>query len=245
MVNYAKSNMLKAQIMRQQKDNLMAQAVEYYIAEKLKSTEGKPPSLQHVCQTFSNDYYSRTHIQINLDHNTLARLAKGGVTKLESNARKSWLTYEEQEAVLKYMIEMAHCGFPLSPHHLHEHAEMILRACLGDKFPEDGFGKCWATCFIRKHHEKIGMYWSSPLDNSHAQGVNPITNAEYFEVLREVWEEYDIPDELVYGADETGIQTGIGITERVIGPAGSKIQHQQRNGNRENITILPTICTSV
>ena len=86
------------------------------------------------------------------------------------------------------------------------------------------------------------MYWSSPLDNSHAQGVNPITNAEYFEVLREVWEEYDIPDELVYGADETGIQTGIGITEHVIGPAGSKIQHQQRNGNRENITILPTIC---
>jgi hypothetical protein len=33
------------------------------------------------------------------------------------------------------------------------------------------------------------------------------------------------------------------VTERVIGPAGAKIQHQQRSGNRENITVLPTICT--
>jgi hypothetical protein len=52
------------------------------------------------------------------------------------------------------------------------------------------------------------MYWSSPLDNLRAQGVNPITNAEYFEVLKEVQEDYDVPDELVYGEDETGIQIG-------------------------------------
>jgi hypothetical protein len=38
------------------------------------------------------------------------------------------------------------------------------------------------------------------------------------------------------------MQTGIGITDRVIGPAGAKMQHQQRSGNRENITVLPTIC---
>ncbi len=44
------------------------------------------------------------------------------------------------------------------------------------------------------------------------------------------------------GADETGIQTGIGVTERVIGPVGQKMQYQQRSGNRENITVLPTIC---
>ena len=60
--------------------------------------------------------------------------------KSKSNARKSWLTYEEQEVVLKYVIEMARCGFPLSPRHLHEHTEMILRAHFGDKFLEDGLG---------------------------------------------------------------------------------------------------------
>jgi hypothetical protein len=109
----------------------MAQAVAYYLDEKSKNSQGKPPSLRHVCQTFSNDYYSRTRIRIKLDHNTLSRLVKGGITQSESNARKSWLTYEEQEVILKYAIEKAHHGFPLSPRRLHEHAEMILRACFG------------------------------------------------------------------------------------------------------------------
>ncbi|KAI0274198.1 hypothetical protein BGY98DRAFT_1117181 [Russula aff. rugulosa BPL654] len=86
------------------------------------------------------------------------------------------------------------------------------------------------------------MYWSSALDSSRGRAVNPVTKEEYFRLLKEVIEEYNIPDELVYGADETGIQVGIGVTERVIGPAGASIQHQQRSGARENITVLPTIC---
>jgi len=82
------------------------------------------------------------------------------------------------------------------------------------------------------------MYWSSALNGSHGCAVNPVTKDKYFAILKQVQEEFNIPDELVYGADETGIQTGIGVTERVIGPAGAKIQHQQRSGNRENITVL-------
>jgi len=86
------------------------------------------------------------------------------------------------------------------------------------------------------------MYWSTPLDGSWGRTVNPVTKEEYFKILKVVREKHDIPDWLVYGADETGIQSGIGVTERVIGPAGAKMQHQQRSGMRENITVLPTIC---
>jgi hypothetical protein len=52
--------------------------------------------------------------------------------------------------------------------------------------------------------------------------VNPIMKEEYFRMLKEVREKYNIPDELVYGVDEIGIQLGIGVTEQVIGPAGAK-----------------------
>jgi hypothetical protein len=72
---------------------------------------------------------------------------------------------------------------------------------------------------------------STLLDGSRGCAVNPVTKEEYFRVLKEVRETYDIPDELVYGADETGIQLGIGVMEQVIGPTGAKIQHQQRSGN--------------
>ncbi|KAF5354762.1 hypothetical protein D9756_005505 [Leucocoprinus leucothites] len=46
----------------------------------------------------------------------------------------------------------------------------------------------------------------------------------------------------IYGVDETGIQKGVGLSDYVIGPAGESIQHQQRSGDRENITIIVTIC---
>ncbi|EIW58642.1 DDE-domain-containing protein, partial [Trametes versicolor FP-101664 SS1] len=51
-----------------------------------------------------------------------------------------------------------------------------------------------------------------------------------------------IVPECIYGMDETGLQQGVGGTERVIGPSGRKFQYQQESGDRENITVLVTIC---
>jgi hypothetical protein len=242
MVNHAKSNELKTAMARKQKDNLMAQALALFNAENDKSAEGKSMSLRVACRTISDNYFAQMNIRIPLDHNTLSRLVKGGITQADFNAGKSWLTEQEQDIIVQFTVDMARRGFPLSPKRLREHAEKILRHRLGKRFPNKGLGKNWATRFITKHHDRLGMYWSSALDTSRGRAVNPITKAEYFKILKETWKEYKVPDKLVYGADETGIQTGTGVTERVIGPAGAKIQHQQRNGNRENITVLPTIC---
>ncbi|KAF8257447.1 hypothetical protein EI94DRAFT_1630476 [Lactarius quietus] len=100
MVNHAKSNVLKSQIARQWKDNLMAQAVALYQEEKAKTSGGKPASLHAVCKAVSDDYFSRTQIQIHLDHNTLSRLSNGGRSLTETNAKKCWLTGKEQEVIV-------------------------------------------------------------------------------------------------------------------------------------------------
>jgi hypothetical protein len=52
----------------------------------------------------------------------------------------------------------------------------------------------------------------------------------------------DVPDYLVYGADETSILPGGGMMQRVIGGRGKSVQHQQCSGDQENITVIPTIC---
>ena len=51
-----------------------------------------------------------------------------------------------------------------------------------------------------------------------------------------------IESDCIYGMDETGLQLGVGTKERVIGPAGQKVQYQQQSGNWENVTVLVTIC---
>jgi hypothetical protein len=244
MVGIAKSQALKKRILRKEVDDLKAYCVKLYAAEqeRLLTPGEKNKSLRQICKDASDAHFAETGRRIPLAHNTLARHIKGGVTLTESNRRKSWLTAEEEVIIVNFAIEIAQRGFPLSPRRLRDHCEAVLQHRMGNKFPEGGLGKDWGSRFILKHHDKLGMHWSSALDGSRGRAVNPVTNEEYFRILKEVRERFDIPDELVYGADETGIQSGIGVAERVIGPAGAKIQHQQRSGTRENITVLPTIC---
>ncbi|KIJ18805.1 hypothetical protein PAXINDRAFT_70737 [Paxillus involutus ATCC 200175] len=54
--------------------------------------------------------------------------------------------------------------------------------------------------------------------------------------------EKNINKDCLWGADETGFQPGGGLRERVIGPAKKKQQHQQHDGNHENITVMVMIC---
>ncbi|KAJ7728731.1 hypothetical protein B0H16DRAFT_1232203, partial [Mycena metata] len=109
----------------------------------------------------------------------------------------------------------------------------------GDEFPADGVGKQWTRRFVSDHHE-LSTYWSAPLDKSRARAVNPMTKKDYFDLLERVIEgkggDDRILDENIYGADESGFQKGLGQKERVIGETGKKRQHQQRSGDRENIT---------
>jgi hypothetical protein len=242
MVNKPRSQALSRQIWRKEVDDLKAYATKLYMTEQEKPPGEKKKSACQICKEASDTHYAETKRRILLAHNTLARHGKGGLTLTQSNAQKSWLTADEEENIVKFAIEIAQRGFLLSPRRLKDHCEAILRHRLGSGFPEKGLGRDWGSRFITKHHNRLGMYWSSALDGSRGRAVNPVTKEEYFRLLKEAREKYNIPDELVYGADETGIQSGIGVTERVIGPAGVKIQHQQRSGTRENITVLPTIC---
>jgi hypothetical protein len=244
MVGKSKSQALRNQLHREEIDNLKARAASLYIAEQHRSLapREKKKSSRQICKDTSNAYFAETGVRIPLDHNSLIRHAKGGLTLTQSNRKKGWLVAEEEDRVVQFAVEIAQRGFPLSPQRLKDHAEAVIRHRLGEAFPKCGLGKDWGSRFITKHHNRLGMYWSSALDGSRGRAVNPVTKKEYFRILWEVREKYNIPNELVYGADETGIQSGIGVTERVIGAAGTKIQHQQRSGTRENITVLPTIC---
>ncbi|THU95545.1 DDE-domain-containing protein, partial [Dendrothele bispora CBS 962.96] len=108
-------------------------------------------------------------------------------------------------------------------------------------------GTNWTHRFLERHHEELKTYWSHPLDHFRARAVNPITKEAYFDIVEKAiagdgTPQDLIPPELMYGADETGLQQGVGMSEHVIAGSGKSVQHQQRSGNRENITVLCTIC---
>jgi hypothetical protein len=183
---------------------------------------------------------------IEISTSTLQRRVNGGHSRQEGHKHEKWETKEEADIIIEFAIAMADRGFPLSHRRLKEHVDAILRARLGSGFPAEGVGKQWSKKFVSDHSDRLGTYWSRALDRSRARAVNPTTKAEYFDLLEHIIHRKGgddiIPAELIYGADESGFQQGIGQRERVIGARGKKTQHQQRSGNRENITALVVIC---
>lgn len=220
----------------------MIRAVALYEAEQSKGPREQKMGLRRVCKTIEDEYYTETKRKVVLDHMKLSRWAKGGKSKSQSNAEKGWLLPAEVDKVIEYAVEMANRGFPLSHQRLREHVNEICRARMGARFPEGGVGKQWSHRFVEKYSEELSTYWSRPLDTSRGRAVNPSTNETWFKLLGETIKDNNIPEELQYGVDETGVQPGGGLRERVIGPKGKKVQHQQQDGNRENITVIATIC---
>ncbi|KAF9012024.1 hypothetical protein BDQ17DRAFT_1233319, partial [Cyathus striatus] len=94
-----------------------------------------------VCFEIQEEYLKKTGVIIHLNHNTRCAMAKGGQTKAQSDATKGWFTVVEEDVLMKFAIEMANWGWPLSHGHLKEHANAILKAKLGNCFPDGGVGK--------------------------------------------------------------------------------------------------------
>lgn len=86
---------------------------------------------------------------------------------------------------------------------------------MGDHFPALGVGKQWT----------------------------PNTIKAWFSLLGNTMTHYHTDDPaLVYGTDEVGCNPADGQKERVIGARKNGPQYQQRDGVRENITVIVTIC---
>lgn len=239
MPGRAQSQTRKKRAEAKKKEYWMSEAVKLYL-------ENSSLGLREAIDRIQARCLRETGGIIKLDKTTLSRRAKGQRSIYEFNASKRWLTPEQENIVIDYAISMARRGWPLTHRRLQEHVEEIARAYYGDQFPESGVGRCWMTRFVERHRDRIRAHWSHALDNSRARAGNPHTKKAFFDLLEEVLAPTEgdgaIPPELIYGADETGIQKGVGVREYVLGPSDGSIVHQQRSGDRENITVIVTIC---
>jgi hypothetical protein len=242
MVGRPKSDVKKLQIIRNTHDALMSRAVAAYRVELAKPEGSKRRGARIICKDFETLYTQETGKDLKLSYSTLTRLASGGKSKAVSNADRAWLTKEEEKVVVSYIIEMGNRGFPLSHRRLKEHVDTICKARLPTAFPATGVGKKWTNRFAEKHSEEIKLSWSRPLEMKRGRAVNSHTNEAWFDLLGNTITKYNIKEKNTYAVDEIGIHGSLGQPERVFGAQKQGPQYQQRDGDRENITVLVTIC---
>jgi len=189
---------------------------------------GKKPTYRGVAARFG------------LNHRLLRRRVLDlGTSKATSNATKSHLTEAEATNLIDFAIEMARRAFPLRVKELEKHTTEIVRTRKPDF---KGVGKNWAPRFLIKHGKRISTKWGVSLDTVHAKTVTPAAVEHYFNMLHETLEKYNIQPHNLYGFDETGFALGCGKKTRVLASASETTQKMQRDGNKEGVTVMSTIC---
>ncbi|GBE84500.1 Pogo transposable element with KRAB domain [Sparassis crispa] len=244
MVGRPKSESKKRQIQVKIKASLQRQAVAAYQEELAKRALGLPArGARAICDYVTAEHKQKTGTEIKFNHATIINHARGlHRPRTEHDAENGWLTLTEVELVLQYIIELGNRGFPLSHRRLKEHVDEILQAHLGDTFLAKGVGKNWTHRFIQRHSDQIKASWASPLEEKRGRAVNPHTNEAWFKLLEDTIRDYDIVPKMTYGTDEIGCSGSTGPSEHVLGANKKGPQYQQIGGDRENITVIVTIC---
>jgi hypothetical protein len=200
MVGRAKTQRQQNKAAADLKETWMQRAIEIYNQEQRLP---KPRSQEKICRQAEAECFQLTRKVVKLSSSTLDRRAKGGRSHKEGHKGQKWLNNEENEAVLQDIVLNAQRGFPPTHHRIKEHVDKIAHAHHGNTFPETGVGKEWTHRFVSDNNDKIGAYWSKPLDRSRARAVNHTTKEHYFGMLKEVvngnGEDDVIPPELQYG----------------------------------------------
>ena len=132
-------------------------AAEQYNDEK-ESGKKKPKSMRAICHEVEKECYEKTGRAIKLPKSTVADRASGKESLLSFNARKKWLTADEEEEVIDFAINSALRGFPLNHQRLREHVNRICRGRNAPGFPESGVGKEWTQRCVEDHREKLKPY---------------------------------------------------------------------------------------
>jgi hypothetical protein len=208
--------------------DLESLAVEERIQHSLKAIEvaGRHPdgrlklSIRKAAETFR------------VPRSTLTNRFNGVRTRKEAHAHQQNLAPAQEEVLVEWIKVMGRRGVPFTQRALQDFAEDICRRPIGDSWPKR---------FLARHPE-LKVKWTTSLESCRAQALNPTVVGEYFSLLRETMEEYQIKPENIYNMDEKGVQLSIGSRVAALVDRDQKSAYQLEDGNRELITIIETIC---
>ena len=95
---------------------------------------------------------------------------------------------------------MGHQGIPLTATVITDYVADIIGHAVGES---------WVRHFKARHPE-LKVKWSSTLEKCCAVSLNPTLVNEFYNLLEETINTYNIPTENIYNMDEKGIQLSIG-----------------------------------
>jgi hypothetical protein len=163
---------------------------------------------------------------------TLTNRFNGIRTRKEAHAHQQNLAPAQEGVLVEWIKVMGRRGVPFTQRALQDFASDICGKPVGDSWPKR---------FLARHPD-LKVKWTTSLERCRAQSLNPTVVHEYFSLLQDLINEYQIKPENIYNMDEKGVQLGIGSRVAALVDRDQKTAYQLEDGNRELITVIETIC---
>jgi hypothetical protein len=178
--------------------------------------------------------------QYQVSEATLCQHVKGGWSCLTAAANRSWLTEAQTQTLISHLHTLAGRRFPET----HKDVALYALKTVLTTHPDlKSLGKGWVDRFLTQHADKLPHTWTSNLNHSCTAAVNPVTIGQWFDLLGAVLTQYQFKPQDIYGFDESGfLFGGDGQHLHVVTHPNASIQHIQRGGNHENMTVMVTVC---
>lgn len=179
---------------------------------------------------------NRAALEFDVPRSTLGDRVSGKVTHGSKSGRMPYLTYSEEEELVKYIITCAKIGYPKRRDDIIGIVRKTLQAKTNG--PVDFKGKGWWLRFMQRW-PKLALRKGDALAQPRANAVTSSNLKHYFSLLEETLKNNDLLDTptRIYNMDESGLPLDH-KPSKVITLRGTKKVHCRTSGNKMQITIL-------
>ena len=169
-------------------------------------------------------------------YTTLQRRMKGTTAKADSRPKASMLTALEEEAVVRYILELGLKGFSPRRANVEDMANLLTT-----KRNAKRVGKCWTDRFIQRQRELCTRF-SRAYDYQRALQEDLGALNAWFRLVTSMRAKYGIQDCDFYNFDETGFMIGV-ICGQMVVTRTDRVGKPKaiQPGNREWATAICSI----
>ncbi len=167
---------------------------------------------------------------------SLRHRMKGRVAKAEIRNGRHQLTPNEEETIVRYVLDLDSRGFPPRICCVEDMANLLLTTRHAKPV-----GKLWAYRFVQ-HRSELKTRFSRAYDFQRALCEDPELINAWFRLVANMRAKYAIQDEDFYNFDETGFMMGVICSSMVVTRADRRGRGKQlQPGNREWATAIECV----
>lgn len=206
--------------MLSQTEGRVSLALQAYVTHQI-------PSLRNAASTYDVPY------------TTLYRRYTGVLPRRETAPRSRKLTNDEEQVLLRKILQLSADGFPPQRVIVEEMANTML-VTKNPTSPQK-VGAKWVANFVKRHAELSSVY-NRKFDVQRAEVEDPKLISLWFKLVGDTIAKYGVLEEDIFNFDETGFQMGVISTSKVITTSDRKGRPKTKQpGNRKWVTAIEAV----